>query len=150
MNIFINTFPGTHQHSLSPLNLYVVIMVIIIDEFVHWTPGLHCAERVSSKVGIDGETETPLKKRLSWWRHQMESFSALLALCVGNSPVPVNYPHKGQWPVWYKTKFGSQNFGYLIWFCTRLVTRRCDVFFDLRLNKRLGKQSRRPGIMTPL
>ena len=29
------------------------------------------------------------------WRHQMETFSALLALCVGNSPV--NSPHKGQW-----------------------------------------------------
>ena len=27
----------------------------------------------------------------------METFSALLALCVGNSPVPVNSPHKGQW-----------------------------------------------------
>ena len=33
----------------------------------------------------------------SWWRHQMETFSALLALCAGNSLVPVNYPHKGQW-----------------------------------------------------
>ena len=32
-----------------------------------------------------------------WWRHQMEPFSALLALCAGNSPVPVNSPHKGQW-----------------------------------------------------
>ena len=31
----------------------------------------------------------------SWWRHQMETFSALLALCEGNSPV--NSPHKGQW-----------------------------------------------------
>ena len=31
------------------------------------------------------------------WRHQMETFSALLALCAGNSPVPVNSPHKGQW-----------------------------------------------------
>ena len=27
----------------------------------------------------------------------METFSALLALCVGNSPAPVNSPHKGQW-----------------------------------------------------
>ena len=33
----------------------------------------------------------------SWWRHQMETFSALLALCAGNSPVPVNSSHKGQW-----------------------------------------------------
>ena len=24
---------------------------------------------------------------LSWWRHQMETFYAILALCVGNSPV---------------------------------------------------------------
>ena len=35
--------------------------------------------------------------RGTWWRHQMETFSALLALCAGNSPVPVNSPHKGQW-----------------------------------------------------
>ena len=34
---------------------------------------------------------------MPWWRHQMEPFSALLALCAGNSPVPVNSPHKGQW-----------------------------------------------------
>ena len=35
--------------------------------------------------------------RKSWWRHQRETFSALLALCAGNSPGPVNSPHKGQW-----------------------------------------------------
>ena len=33
----------------------------------------------------------------SWWRHQMETFSALLALCAGKSTVPVNPPHKGKW-----------------------------------------------------
>ena len=27
----------------------------------------------------------------------METFSALLAICAGTSPVPVNSPHKGQW-----------------------------------------------------
>ena len=30
---------------------------------------------------------------VSWWRHQMETFSALLATCAGS---PVNSPHKGQ------------------------------------------------------
>ena len=35
--------------------------------------------------------------KVSWWSHQMETFSAYLALCEGNSPVPVNSPHKGQW-----------------------------------------------------
>ena len=31
----------------------------------------------------DGET---------WWRHQMETFSALLALCAGNAPVTGEFP----------------------------------------------------------
>ena len=34
---------------------------------------------------------------LAWWRHQMETFSELLALCAGKSLVPVNSLHKGQW-----------------------------------------------------
>ena len=54
-----------------------------------------------------------------WWRHQMETFSALLALCEGNSPVTGEFPSQ------------------------RPVTRSLDVFFDLNLNKRLNKQSRR-------
>ena len=54
---------------------------------------------------------------LAWWRHQMETFSALLALCAGNSPVPGEFPSQ------------------------RPVARSLDVFFDLRLNKQLSKQS---------
>ena len=38
-----------------------------------------------------------LRIQISWWRHQMKTFSALLALCAGNSLVPVNSPYKGQW-----------------------------------------------------
>ena len=52
----------------------------------------------------------------SWWCHQMETFSALLANCAGNSLVPGEFPHKGQW-------------------------RGALMFFYLRLNKRLNKQS---------
>ena len=54
---------------------------------------------------------------LSWWRHQMETFSALLAICAGNSPVIREFPPQ------------------------RSVTRSFDVFFDLRPNKRLSRQS---------
>ena len=54
---------------------------------------------------------------ITLWRHQMESFSALLALCAGNSPVT------GEFPV------------------QKPVTRSFDVFFDLRLNEQLSKQS---------
>ena len=47
---------------------------------------------------------------MSWWRHQMETFSALLALCVEVLPVAGDFPAQ------------------------RPVTRSFDVFFDLRLN----------------
>ena len=47
----------------------------------------------------------------------METFSALLAICVGNSPVPGEFPTQ------------------------RPVTRSFDVYFDMRPNKRLSKQS---------
>ena len=53
----------------------------------------------------------------SWWRHQIEKFSALLAICAGNSPVTGEFPSQ------------------------RPVTRSFVVFFYLRLNKWLSKQS---------
>ena len=34
---------------------------------------------------------------VTWWRHQIETFSALLAICAGNSLVTGESPHKGQW-----------------------------------------------------
>ena len=33
----------------------------------------------------------------TWWRHQMETFTALLAYVQGIHRLPVNSPHKGQW-----------------------------------------------------
>ena len=53
----------------------------------------------------------------SWWRYQMEMFSASLALYAENSPITREFPTQ------------------------RPVTRSFDVFFDLRLNKRLSIQS---------
>ena len=38
-----------------------------------------------------------LSLNATWWRHQMDTFSALLAICAGNSPVTGEFPHKGQW-----------------------------------------------------
>ena len=60
---------------------------------------------------------TPQASVTTWWRHHMKTFSALLAICVGNSPVPGEFPTQ------------------------KPVTRSFDVFFDLRPNKRLSKQS---------
>ena len=47
----------------------------------------------------------------------MKTFSTLLAICAGNSPVTGEFPAQ------------------------RAVTRSFDVFFDLHLNKRFSKQS---------
>ena len=63
-------------------------------------------------------------KDISWCRHQMETFSALMALCVGNSPVTGEFPSQ------------------------RPVTRSVGVFFDLHLNKWLSKQSKRRWLET--
>ena len=53
----------------------------------------------------------------TWWRHPMETFSKLLAICAGNSSVTGEFPTQ------------------------RPVTRSFDAFFDLPLNERLSKQS---------
>ena len=55
----------------------------------------------------------------------METFSALQALCAGNSPVTGEFPLQ------------------------RPVTRSFDVFFNLCLKQRLSKQSRRRWFETP-
>ena len=36
-----------------------------------------------------------LNRAIAWWRHKMETFSALLAICAGNSPVPDELPAQG-------------------------------------------------------
>ena len=56
-------------------------------------------------------------RRIPWWRHQMETSSALLAICAGNSPVPGEFPTQ------------------------RPVTQSFDIFFDLYLNKQLNRRA---------
>ena len=58
------------------------------------------------------------KCQWTWWRHQMETFSTLLALCEGNLLVTDGF--LSQKPVMHSF----------------------DVFFDLHLNKQLSKQLR--------
>ena len=41
--------------------------------------------------------QTTTKHNKTWWRHPMEIFSALLAICAGVHRWPVNSPHSGQW-----------------------------------------------------
>ena len=62
---------------------------------------------------------------VAWWRHQMEIFSALLAICAGNSPLTGEFPAQ------------------------RPMTRSFDVFFHLWLNTWLSKQPRGWWFETP-
>ena len=66
----------------------------------------------------DKSQNAPIPHPIPWLRHQMETFSALLAICAGNSPVTGEFPAQ------------------------RPVARSFDIFFDLCLNKWLSKQSR--------
>ena len=77
------------------------------------------------RVVIDVQPKWLIDILPSWWRHQMETLSALLAPCAGNSPVAGEFPAQ------------------------RPVTRSFDVFLDLRLNKRSSKQGRGWWCETP-
>ena len=95
---------------IGPFGAKLVVLVIVVRDYTELL-GLHGDVVAWKHVFVlltlcDGNP---------WWRHQMETFSALLAIYVGNSPVTIEFP------------------------AHRQVTRNFDVFFDLRLNKRLGK-----------
>ena len=85
--------------------------VVLILTYVHVLMSIRLCR------GWDSQ-QNRIERKLLWWRHQMEIFSALLAICAGNSPVSGEFPAQ------------------------RPATRSFDVFFDLCLNKRLSKQSR--------
>ena len=89
--------------------LFHQLLADLFDQFTHILRGSFTAIGGSHNI-------VPMSVKLSWWRHQMETFSALLVLCGGNSPVTGEFPAQ------------------------RPVTRSFDVYFDLRLNKRLSKQ----------
>ena len=84
---------------------------------LYWKLRVVTTPNLSPRVALKVVVMTTYITTSAWWRHQMETFSALLALCAGNSPVTGEFPSQ------------------------RPVTRSFDVFFDLRLNKRLSKHS---------
>ena len=86
--------------------------------FMLFTTRISTVSEANSMQNIVVNLISLMMKYSSWWHHQMETFSALLALYTENSPVT------GEIPI------------------QRPVMRNFDVFFDLRPNKQLSKQSR--------
>ena len=80
-------------------------------------PGVYAVNKLQQALWLQVWIRHGVMTFPTWWHHQMETFSAWLAICAGNSPVPREFP--AQRPV-------TQSFG---------------VFFHLRLNKQSSKQS---------
>ena len=103
--------------------LYTDVLMFYGPIYLHFTSIAWKAMRLCP---LNSSSEAPLDLskfcrhfEITWWSHQMETFSALLALCEGNPQVA--------------GVFSSQ----------RLMTWSFDVSFDVHLNKRLSKHSRR-------
>ena len=103
---------------LLPFKLCTIMgMAQVIDAFWYQQSLTRHSICTSFESVLVYSNQCGLGKHIQWWRHQMETFSALLALCVGKSSFTGEFPAQ------------------------RPVTRSFDVFFGLRLNKKLDKQS---------
>ena len=101
--------------STAPMSTHRVLQFMITHKAI---PCLLVAEILGIWIEIPLKYLKLWKDGLAaWWRHQMETFPALLAFCARNSQLIGEFPSQ------------------------RPVMRSFDVFFDLRLNKRLSKQS---------
>ena len=118
------------SHARAPeLSLYNIVCILPTKRYVICVMSLSdIIVSVESALHTIADHEPDASQSISiciLWRHQMKTFSALLALCEGNPPATGGFPSQ------------------------RPVTRSFDVFFDLRLNKRLSIQSRRWKFETP-
>ena len=126
-NNFVNFLQNPHnRHPIARpvvcvqnfINMYHASNNIVVFSIMLWLNSfMRPADCAPTHTHIEQGAVITRSNIKSWWRHQMETFSALLAICAGNSPVTGEFPAQ------------------------RPVTRSIDVFFDLRLNKRLSKQS---------
>ena len=117
------------QHACDYLYIRIIVLfaflrnsckhhMVLVSIFVKYTLSESMAHVVCRPDDIRCYPKSPRwHYGISRWRHQMETFSALLVLCEGNSPVTGEFPAQ------------------------RPVTRSLDVFFDLCPNKLLSKQS---------
>ena len=102
---------------------------------------------------------------IPWWRHDIETLSLLLTLCTENHCSLVYSPHEGPWMGSFEVSIvdrvknheNKQLVVRVAWWRHQMVdfpsqrpmTRSVVVFFGLRLNKRLSKQSRRQWFQMP-
>ena len=108
VKMFVSIFLRSLDNKKYSHGLHLILFGfgLISVNFTHILQGCFTVIEVMHTISL-----LSMKQLWSWWHYQMETFSTLLALCAGNSPVTSEFPSQ------------------------RPVTRSLDVFFDLRLNK---------------
>ena len=70
--------------------------------------------------------------KVIWWRHQMKTFSALLAIWAGNSPVPGEFPAQSDTELWcflrsaLNQRLSKQSWGWRFETPSRPLWRHCN------------------------
>ena len=67
-------------------------MYCLFKSLLRLTPQVTSLFHITGLSWWESTGSFPHKGPVTWWRHQMETFSALLAICAGNSPVPDEFP----------------------------------------------------------
>ena len=78
-----------HQYLITSSHRLTCLKVTNDCHYLDWSPSK--SNGPARHVNAKFEFMLPVRS-LSWWRHQMETFSVLLSLCAGNSAVTGEFP----------------------------------------------------------
>ena len=89
---------GITKSCRRPIAIFLLMLLLIFFETTRTISFLiACNSCYLKRRSNANEREANNAAASVWWRHQMETFSALLAICAGNSPGTGEFSHKGQW-----------------------------------------------------
>ena len=108
---------------------------------IHWNKPVKSLH-VSSYPENELESMTNFQWRKPWWRHQMEIFSALLALGEGNSPVTGDFSSQRPVELWWSAPeqtVGQTIDTLVIWDAIWPITTslQCQKFTEIEIAKRV-------------
>ena len=123
-DLYISIHLVISLHLMICMKKYKIVTIFLSSCFRMWVQSLSIYCSISpSRCCIRNDDDIRLilircwTQNRTWWRHQMETFSVLLAFFAGDSPVTGEFPAQ------------------------KPVTRSFDVFFYLCLNRQLSKHS---------
>ena len=129
----IDTYWHACMHTMSTHEFYLLTDITLIPKSWFHLPSVFREYAVSSSITLHCIISAHIPASLypphtnstgTWWRHQMETFSTLLSLCAGNSPITGEFPsqrpvtrsfdvslicalNKQSWGCWFQTPLRS-------------------------------------------